>query len=184
MCFDNKLKRGRTLLGGLLLIMGLFSFGLMGCSKDTADTNNSDKKGYVVGGKITQENFKEFYYTDSATTNPPRFQRYVFSMKDGKAMFYHEKREGDTVFLTEEDITVSGSMELSEEEWNAFWGFIDGCSVAKRSEDASAGGGSPWLYIYWDGDKDKYQEFSFNDYNTILSFEKFCEELKEKQLNN
>ena len=29
---------------------------------------------------------------------------------NGRKMFYHEKREGDSVFLTEEDITVYANM--------------------------------------------------------------------------
>lgn len=35
-------------------------------------------------------------------------------------MFYHEKREGNKVFLTEEDITVSGAIELTDKEWEEF----------------------------------------------------------------
>jgi len=140
-------------------------------------------KGKVVGRDVTEDSFKEFYYTYSTTVNPPEFQRYRFYMEDGKPMFYHEKREGNKVFLTEEDIMVYGTMELSEEEFKSFWNYMCNGTVRNREENTSTGGKGPWLYMYWDGDKDKCQQFSFNEDGMELEFEEFCISLKEKQLN-
>ncbi len=37
----------------------------------------------TVGKQITKDKFKEFFYTYSATVNPPEFQRYRFFVEDG-----------------------------------------------------------------------------------------------------
>lgn len=134
----------------------------------------------IVGKAIKEDNFKEFYYTYSTTVNPPEFQRYRFYIEDGKKMFYHEKREGNKVFLTEEDITVSGTIELAAQEWEAFWNYISGGTVKNRKENTSTGGSGPWLYLYWDGDKNKCQEFTFADFEKLAEFEEFCMKLKSR----
>jgi len=160
-------------------LMFLLIFMLVGC-KSAAGLPVFN--GKTVGRDVTEENFKEFYYTYSKTVNPPIFQRYRFYMEDGKPMFYHEKREGEKVFLTEEDITVCGTMELTEEEWNTFWGYMCSGTVKNREENNKSGGSGPWLYLYWDGDNEKCQQFSFNEEGTDLDFEEFCIGLKEKQI--
>lgn len=134
----------------------------------------------TVGKTIKEDAFREFYYTYSTTVNPPEFQRYRIYTENSKRMFYHEKREGNTVFLTEEDITVSGEVELTPEEWERFWSFISGGTVKARKERVTAGGPGPWLYLYWNGDKDKYQEFTFADSEKKTEFEEFCMELKSR----
>lgn len=121
------------------------------------------KNTKTVGKSIKEDDFKEFYYTYSTTVNPPEFQRYRIYIENGKRMFYHEKREGDHVFLTEEDITVSGEFELTSEEWETFWNCISGGRVENRKESTASGGSGPWLYLYWNGDKNKCQEFTFAD---------------------
>lgn len=134
----------------------------------------------TVGKAVTEDNFTEFYFTYSNTVNPPEFQRYRFYTEDGKKMFYHEKREGDKVFLTEEDITVSGETELTEEEWDTFWNCISGGTVKKEKESTTSGGSGPWLYLYWNGDKNKYREFTFETPEKEGEFEEFCAELKSR----
>lgn len=133
----------------------------------------------IVGKQITKDKFKEFYYTYSTTVNPPEFQRYRFYIEGGKAFFYHETREGNKVFLTEEDITVCGTKELTDEEYDEFWSLIDGGGVVKRKENVNSGNSGPWLYLYWDGDKDVCQEFAFSEVERVYEFEAFCEELVE-----
>ena len=134
----------------------------------------------TVGKNIKEDDFNEFYYTYSTTVNPPEFQRYRIYTENGKRMFYHEKREGDRVFLTEEDITVAGSKELSPEEWKTFWNLISEGTVKNRREKITAGGAGPWLYLYWNGDKDKCQEFTFADFEKKTEFEEFCVGLKSR----
>lgn len=159
---------GNTLFIVVLIVCLMLS--CMGCA---------EMKGKIVGKQIPKDKFKDFYYTYSTTVNPPEFQRYRFYMEDGKAFFYHEKREGNNTFLTEEDITVSGTKELTNEEWETFWKLIDGGNVEKRKENTNSGNSGPWLYLYWDGDKDIYQEFTFSEYESVYEFEAFCEKLAE-----
>lgn len=134
----------------------------------------------IVGKTIKENDFKEFYYTYSTTVNPPEFQRYRIYSENGKKMFYHEKREGDKVFLEEEDITTSGTIELTSEEWETFWSYISGGTVENRNERTTSGGAGPWLYLYWNGDKNKCQEFSFADSKKEMKFEEFCVKLKNR----
>lgn len=134
----------------------------------------------TVGKTVKEGDFKEFYYTYSTTVNPPEFQRYRIYIENGKRMFYHEKREGDKVFLTEEDITVSGETELTSEEWEAFWSYLSGGTVENRKESADSGSSGPWLYLYWNGDKNKCQKFIFADSEKETEFEAFCAGLKSR----
>lgn len=131
-------------------------------------------KNYVVGKNIESNDISEFYYTISSSTNPPEYQRYLFSMEDGKYMFFHETREGDHWPLTEEDATVSGKFEISEEDWNEFVSCITGGTVVARTNNPAGGGRGPYLYLYWTKDKGKYQEFSFASYDALLRFESLC----------
>ncbi len=137
-------------------------------------------KPKTVGKAIKESDFKEFYYTYSSTVNPPEFQRYRIYTENGKKMFYHEKREGDKTFLNEEDITVNGTMELTAEQWEALWNCLDGGKVTKRKESTDSGNAGPWLYLYWNGDNGKYQQFSFADAEKQTEFEKLCKELKSR----
>lgn len=136
----------------------------------------------TVGKNVKEDSFKEFYYTYSSTVNPPEYQRYRIYTDGGKKMFYHEKREGNNTFLTEEDITVAGDIELTPEEWNTFWNLVSGGKVKNRKENVLAGGAGPWLYLYWNGDRDKCQEFTFENYEKETAFEKYCVEIKEKAI--
>ena len=134
----------------------------------------------TVGGGISFEDITEFYYTIDASTYPPQFQRYRFHVEDEAHLFYHETRKGNHWPLTEADITVSGTKELSEEEWAAFLGFVKGGTVKKREESTESGGSGPWLYLYWKGDRSKYQEFTFATWNTQTAFEEFCVALAQE----
>ena len=132
------------------------------------------KKAYVVGEDVLEQELTEFYFTRSGSTNPPYFQRFRFFVENGKHYMYHEKREGDTWPLTEKHITVSGTIELTDEQWNTFWDFIKGGTVQSRTENLEDGDDGPWLYLYWLRDPSDFQEFSFADYGTVLDFEEFC----------
>ena len=134
----------------------------------------SQKNAYVVGEDVLEQEFTEFYFTRSGSTFPPYYQRFRFFAEDGKHYMYHEKREGDTWPLTEKHITVSGTIELSDEQWQTFWNYIKGGTVQSRSENLDAGDDGPWLYLYWLRDPSDFQEFRFDDYNKVLGFEDFC----------
>ena len=67
----------------LVIIIAVFlSLGCIGCAKISEDSwINMGAK--VVGKTITEDKFREFYYTYSTTVNPPEFQRYRFFKEDG-----------------------------------------------------------------------------------------------------
>lgn len=136
-------------------------------------------KTYHVGKDIKIDDINEFWYTYSSSTNPPEYQRWRFYKENGNLYFYHEKREGDHWPLTEEDVTVNGTVTLSEEQWNALFACIDGGSVTRRTESTAAGGAGPFLYLYWKNDGAKIQEYSFADYGKQKEFEALCQGLEE-----
>lgn len=136
---------------------------------------------YTVGKNIKSADITEVYFTRSSSVNPPYYQRYRIYTENGKYMFYHEKREGDTFPLTEKDITVSGSFELSEEEKSSLFDCLDGGKVRKRTESVDSGSDGPWVYLYWKGDKSKYQELSFASYDKEAKYEALCEKLKNSK---
>lgn len=186
--FSELFKKKNICVGVVLVLM--VAFCASGCKKAEGAESAADKKTKsksktkTVGDDIKEDDFREFFYTYSKTVNPPEFQRYRFYIEDGKYMFYHEKREGDNVFLTEDDITISGVKELTEEECNKFFKLISGGNVRNRREDDTTGGSGPWLYLYWNGDEGKCQEFSFKENDDLFEFEEFCIELKELELSD
>lgn len=131
----------------------------------------------TVGTDILLSDVTEFYYTTAASTNPASRQQYRFYMEGEQWWFYHESREGSHWPLTEKDITACGAKQLSQQEYEQFTACISGGSVIKRTENADSGSRGPWLYLYWKGDKGKYQQFSFADYAAQTAFEQFCAEL-------
>lgn len=166
----NRAKKGeRTVVGSICVVIALVIAGAL--------LVLAGNRARVVGRDIAAADITEFFYTRSSSVNPPEYQRYRFRVEDGTYTFYHEKREGAHWPLTESDITVSGTVELSGKEWTEFMECLNGGTVKKRGESAEAGGSGPWLYLYWKGDRAKYQEFSFSSLEAKRSFEEFCAEL-------
>ena len=179
---ENILKRKNVLITGgiiaafIIVILLIFS----ACSKNNTNSlNTAENNEMTVGTKIKSEDITEFYYTEATSTNPPYFLRYRFYIENGKHIFYTEKREGDHFPLTEADITVSASKEISDEKWQEVFDCLSGGKVEKRKDDITSGGSGPWTYIYWNGDKSKYQEFSFETVEKRAHFEYICAELAE-----
>ena len=133
----------------------------------------------IVGKDIKSSDITEFWYTYLGSTNPPHFQRYRFYIQDGTWHFHHEKREGRHWPLLESDITVSGDLELTQNQIETLFSCLEGGTVRARSESADSGSSGPWLYLYWKNDKAKYQQFSFASPSNRLKFEEFCEKLKD-----
>ena len=138
------------------------------------------KRNLIVGKDIPTADITEFYFTRAASSYPPDYQRYHFFIQDGAYYFYHETREGKRFPLTEDDITVSGTIELTAAQWDAFLSHLTGGSVRKRSESIESGGSAPSLYLYWNGDRGSYQQFSFAARDGAAAFEAFCETLREE----
>ena len=135
-----------------------------------------------AGAEITPEEITDFYYTFSTSTDPPFFLRYRFYVEDGKKLFSHETREGGGWPQTEEDIAVSGTAELTEADWAAFFACICDGEVATRSDKMLDGDSGPWLYLYWTGDEGQQQEFSFASLEKRFEFEELCSRLAQNHI--
>lgn len=120
------------------------------------------------------DGFTDFYYTYDASTFPPHYQRYRFYVEEGKHFFYHETREGGGWPQTEEDITASGTIELTEEEWQIFFSKLKGGTVKSPEDEVETGDAGPWTYIYRGNGQEEYE---FPSYEARLAFEEYCEEL-------
>ena len=140
-----------------------------------------DKKERVVGNDISLNSITDFYYTHSTSTNPPTYHRYRFYVDEGTYKFYHEKREGDAWPLTESYITQSGTIDLTNEQWNEFLNYLNNGIVNKRNPKLETESTILSLYIYWNGDKGKYQVFSFESLNEKNAFLEYCENLISSQ---
>ena len=133
----------------------------------------------IVGDDIALNEIKEFYYTYENINYDACYLRYQFYNENSKHMFFFEKRERPNDYgpATEKDTTAKGTIELTDEQWSEFCEFVKGGIVKKRGDNADSGGSGPWLYLYWKGDKDKYQEFTFESVSKELEFEDYCSEL-------
>ncbi len=177
---DSRIKRREDIVGGnivgiIVIVMIFMLSGVMsGCKSEFITNIIKGNREKIVGQDIAAEEITKFYYTYAASTYPPEYQRYQFYIEDGKYQFYHEKREGKNWPLTEDKITVSGLIELSEEEWQQLMGYLKDGKVKKREESLDTGGSKLSLYLYWEKDQSKYQQFSFASNDLESSFEEFC----------
>jgi len=184
---DRKIQRRKHIVIGILgaamlaVLLLFFICFLCGDRMNLPAKLLPGNRKAIVGEEIALEEITEFYYTYATSTYPPDYQRYHFYIADGKYQFYHEKREGKNWPLTEANITLSGTKDLSEEEWTNFLACISGGSVSKRSSPTEAGGSGPWLYLYWNGDRSIYQSFSFASHSDAAAFEELCTLLKDSQ---
>ena len=169
------MRRILSLLSALILALTLI------CTQGLAATSSTDK---TVGIDIAFEDITDFYYTYDASTAPPHYQRYRFYSEDGKYYFEHETREGGGWPQTETDITCSGTIELTEEQWSAFCDLLNGGKAGMREEYLESGDAGPWLYIYWRGGEMEGREFSFGQSGSVLAFEEFCTGLKERKVSS
>lgn len=140
-----------------------------------------ERRELTVGADVAFGDITDFYYTYNPSSFPPEYQRYRFYVEDGTRFFYHETREGDGWPLTEEDVTASGTAELTEAQWAQFCDCLNGGTVRDREEHLETGDAGPWLYLYWNGDAGECQEFSFASWEKREAFEALCEALVAAQ---
>ena len=131
----------------------------------------------IVGTDIEEKDIVDFYYTYSTSTAITFYQRYRFYAEDGKKFFTHETREGGGWPQTEEDITFSGTKELTEADWAAFFACVSEGEVRQRSDEILDGDSGPWMVLYWTGDEGEIQEFTFASLEKQLAFEELCSQL-------
>ena len=133
------------------------------------------KNKMTVGTDIPLDAVSEFWYTLDASSYPPYFEQYHFYGDDGGTRFLsHEIREGDHWPLYEEDAVLSETAELTKAQWAEFLSYLEGGTVTARKEDPEDGDSGPWLYLYWNGDQGKYQEFTFSSPDEQAAFEDFA----------
>ncbi len=151
----------------------MFLFG--GCSKSMEET--------VTNRKIPLDNVTEFYYTIENINYDAFYQRYRFYKEDGRYMFQHETREkpGEYGPTSEEDITNSGTFELSDAEWKDFLTFLKDGTVSARKDSGESGSSGPWMFLYWKNDQGKYQVFEFSNYDARAQFEDYCSSLAQAE---
>ena len=157
-----------------------------GCSgnngaSESASTGRTERSGkYEVGEGIPKEDITEFTYTISNSTNPPRYEQYRFFMEDGayRFSFVQENVAGDTGSRSGELASASGTLELTDTEWDELYDCLEGGSAKKKEEDRNAEtGGTYYTYqLYWNGDREKYRKFSFASSRRESEFEALCED--------
>ena len=186
----NKIKTALLLLPVILLLSGCAAEQVKSKASSASDSEEdaimdifnslfSFDREMVVGKNIALDEITDFYCNRSSSTYPPDYQVYRFFIEDGKPQFYHETREGDSWPLTEEDITVSGTKELTQEEWDEFCSFLEGGHVKKEDDEPIDGDDGPWFTLYWKRDRSEFRDFSFATYDTQGSFEDYCAGLAE-----
>lgn len=161
--------------GIITIILLTLMFAGCGIQEETADMPLPDGK-MTVGKDIRIEDITDFYYTEENINYGAYYQRYRLYVEDGKHMFFHETRErrNDYGPCTEDDTTMIGTIELTDEQWSQFAEIVSNGIVKAREDSADSGDTGPWLYLYWTDDKGKYQQFSFDSYGAEVKFEEFC----------
>ena len=164
----------------------MMSLLLTGCDKNppvpAPDEPGSGKNIMVVGEDIKEDDIREFYFTIENINLDAYYLRYKYYAENGKHMFFFEERErpGEYGPTTEEDTIAKTEIELADNEWSKFCEIIAGGTVRERNDDPEDGGRGPWTYLYWSGDEDKYQEYSFESQSSRKSFEQLSESLVKK----
>ena len=150
----------------------LFAFLLSGCGGEK-----------TVGKNIRINDVTDFYYTVENINYGAFYQRYRFFLEDGGYRFFHERRERPDDYgpAGVEDIVKTGTVTLTEEEWQAFFDCLKGGTVRNRSDSAESGGRGPWTYLYWKKDRGTCQEFTFASPEARAAFEKLSEKLAERE---
>ena|GEM_PF-608746 len=165
---------------GMIIIAIMLAVVMAGCGAQEEPADMSlFNSGKTVGKDIAVEDITDFYYTVENINYDAYYQRYRFYIEDGKHIFFHETRERPDDYgpCTEEDTTLTGIMELTDEQWAQFTDLVSGGTVKARSDSAESGDTGPWLYLYWTGDKGKIQQFTFESYGKETELEEYCESL-------
>ena len=160
----------------IMLMLAGCGTGIKPDTEENPEVKPIFKKELLVGEDIRIDDITDFYYTEENINYDAFYQRYRFYVEDGKHFFFHETRERKDDYgpTTEEDTTLIGTIELTNDQWEGFFDLVSGGTVISREESADAGDSGPWLYLYWTDDKSKYQQFSFDSYGTEKAFVEYC----------
>ena len=170
----NRSKQAAQKLAGMGYT-NIFEFG--GIIDWTGEIVTTEEENASAGLSI--EEIRDFYYTYDASSYPPVYQRYRFYEEDGEYFFFHETREGEDWPQTEESITASGTVKLTEEDWKTFFGYIADGTLKQPEDEALSGDAGPWMYLY----RGKGQEeYVFASYAARLAFEEYCRKLSGAEI--
>ena len=137
---------------------------------------------FIVGRDLSGDDIQNFDYVYDAPFAESVYQRYRFYTEEGSRFFCHESRQGGSWPLTEENTVASGTVELTEAQWNAFFELLRGGTVNEPDNEVLDGDSGPWMHLYWAEDEGKYREFSFASYDKMLEFEEFCSGLAQNHI--
>ena len=134
---------------------------------------------YIIGNKVKESMVYDFYYTEENINYNAFYLRYRFYREDDRYYFFYDirKKENDYGPATEQDRIVFGTIELEYYQWEKFIDTIASGKVEKRKQSNETGDRGPWTYLYWEGDKDINQQYSFGSYEKQQQFIELCEEL-------
>lgn len=180
---NNKIRTALLLLPVIFLLSGCAAEQMKSKASSASEEDAfmeffnslfSFDREMVVGKNIALDEITDFYCIRESSVILPDYQAYRFYIEDGDPHFYHETREGDSWPLTEEDITVSGTKELTEEEWDKFCSFLEGGHVKKEDDEPTDGDEGPWFTLYWKRDRSEFRQFSFATYSAQAEFTDYC----------
>ena len=129
---------------------------------------------FIVGTDISADDIQSFYYIYDTPFAESVYQKYQFYTEKGSKFFCHESRQGDSWPLTQENAVASGTMELTDEQWAAFFELLRDGTVNEPDNEVLDGDSGPWMHLYWTGDEGRFREFSFASYDKLLEFEDYC----------
>ncbi|MBP5660552.1 MAG: hypothetical protein J6X08_04385 [Lachnospiraceae bacterium] len=163
----------------------LCALSLAGCTSGEDSNVKLFQKTFVVGKDIERYNISEFYYTYENINYDAFYQRYhVYKTDYGTPYFTHitRERKNDYGPTTPEDTVKSGTIEMTDEQWKKFYELISGGTVAERKDTADSGDSGPWYYLYWDKDKEKYREYTFESPAAEKALEEFFVSLADSPI--
>ena len=146
--------------------------------------NSAQAVEQTDGSGFSAEDITDFYYTYNWIGYNAEYLRYRFYADNGKHFFFHESRgtKDDYGWNTEDDVISSGTVELTEEQWAAFFTCLEGGTVKSRSEETLDGDSGPWMYLYLKGGDPEGLEYVFRSIAMQNAFVEFCKTLAAESL--
>ena len=127
-----------------------------------------------VGKQIPFRDVTAFVYTRASSTNPPEHTRWHLMLQNGTPVLMYEQRTGNHWPLTGEDISASSTVTLTQTQWQTLLHCLQGGQVIRRTENPETGDSGPFMYLYWQGDRDSIRQFTFASHEREQQFLTLC----------
>ena len=137
---------------------------------------------FIGGTDISKDDIRDFYSVYDTPCAEAVYQKYWFYAENGSKFFNHESRQGGSWPLTEENTVASGTIELTEEQWDGFFKLLRDGTVSEPDDEVVDGDSGPWTHLYWTGDEGRYREFTFASYEKLLRFAEYCCQLAQNHV--